>query len=298
MPIARLGDVDLHYLTLDSSCSSEVRVSDIVLIHGLAANLGFWYLRIAPKLAVSHRVTMVDLRGHGRSSMPPRGYTVSDMAGDLRALMHHAGIRSAHFVGHSYGGMVALRLASLVPDSVRSLVLADVRVRALQPQADTGNWRRWGRYASNLAAFGDDSESNGLEFGPSMIERIARLRLMPSDPAHDRLPPLFAGSTGRIAARRWIKLIETTSARSELLNEQSAPIARLRAIDKPTLLLYGEFSQNVPSAYAMARLWRHATVRMVPRAGHFFPALFPGALVRAVLEFTSTVAEPNTSEAV
>lgn len=298
MPLTRVGDVDLHYLTLESSGSSGIPVSDIILVHGLAANLGFWYLRIAPKLATSHRVTMVDLRGHGRSSMPPRGYTVTDMATDLHALMQHAGITRAHLVGHSYGGMVALRVASLFPDSVRSLVLADVRVRTLQPQADTGNWRRWGRYAGNLASFGDDSEKSGMEFGPSMIERIARMRLTPADPSHDRLPPLFAGATGRIAARRWIKLIETTTARAELLDAHNAPVTQLQAIHKPTLLVYGEYSQNVPSAHALARIWRHASVRIVPRAGHFFPVLFPGSLVRAVLDFTGSVEEQTTSKAV
>ena len=77
---------------------------DVVMVHGLAANLAFWYLKIVPHFTPHYRVTAYDLRGHGRSEMPPTGYTTRDLAEDLIALLDERGIEKAHLVGHSIGG--------------------------------------------------------------------------------------------------------------------------------------------------------------------------------------------------
>ncbi|MFL5542204.1 MAG: alpha/beta fold hydrolase, partial [Longimicrobiaceae bacterium] len=121
MPRALVGGVHLHY-------AQTGRGPDLVMVHGLGANLAFWGLRIAPLLAREFRVTSYDLRGHGRSAAPPAGYTCADMAGDLLGLMEHLELAPAHLVGHSFGGGVALLAAALRPERVRTLVLADAIV--------------------------------------------------------------------------------------------------------------------------------------------------------------------------
>ena len=45
--------------------------SDVVLVHGLASSLAFWYSGMVLRLRHHYRVTAYDLRGHGYSSMPP-----------------------------------------------------------------------------------------------------------------------------------------------------------------------------------------------------------------------------------
>src|SRR5688572_7791222 len=109
MSKVRLNGVTIHYRRIPAEGA------DLVLVHGLATSLTFWYTRIVPLFARDHCVTVYDLRGHGHSEMPSSGYTTADMAEDLHELLQHLDVRQAHLVGHSYGGAVALHYAILHP---------------------------------------------------------------------------------------------------------------------------------------------------------------------------------------
>ena len=122
MPIAKVNGVSLNYLQLDDVEPRAGR-EDLIMIHGLATNMAFWYFNYGVPLSRRFRVTLYDLRGHGRSEMTRDGYTPHMMAADLRALMDHLGIERAHFLSHSFGGVVALRFACEYPQRVASLML-------------------------------------------------------------------------------------------------------------------------------------------------------------------------------
>ncbi|KAL4128848.1 hypothetical protein PRIC2_007828 [Phytophthora ramorum] len=68
-------------------------------------------------------VMSFDNRGAGGSGTPLVRYTTSMMAQDTLSLMSHVGWDSAHIVGGSMGGMIALELAATAPQHVRSLTL-------------------------------------------------------------------------------------------------------------------------------------------------------------------------------
>ncbi|KAJ4850791.1 hypothetical protein Tsubulata_009780 [Turnera subulata] len=74
------------------------------------------------------QVCAFDNRGMGRSSVPTKKtqYTTRIMAQDAVAVMDHLGWRKAHVFGHSMGGMIACKLAAMVPDRVSSLALLNV----------------------------------------------------------------------------------------------------------------------------------------------------------------------------
>ncbi|CAO2821325.1 unnamed protein product [Amaranthus hypochondriacus] len=76
----------------------------------------------------SMEVCAFDNRGMGRSSVPTKKseYTTTIMAKDTIALMNHLGWKKAHVFGHSMGGMIACKLAALVPDRILSLALLNV----------------------------------------------------------------------------------------------------------------------------------------------------------------------------
>ncbi|CAH9069981.1 unnamed protein product [Cuscuta europaea] len=73
-------------------------------------------------------VCAFDNRGMGLSSVPMKKYqyTTRIMAKDAIALMDHLGWEKAHIFGHSMGGMIACKLAALVPNRVLSLALLNV----------------------------------------------------------------------------------------------------------------------------------------------------------------------------
>ncbi|XP_021843120.1 uncharacterized protein [Spinacia oleracea] len=73
-------------------------------------------------------VCAFDNRGMGRSLAPMKRseYTTTIMAKDAISVMDHLGWTKAHVFGHSMGGMIACKLAALVPDRVLSLALLNV----------------------------------------------------------------------------------------------------------------------------------------------------------------------------
>ena len=95
----------------------------IVLIMGLGCSSAMWF-RLAPRLAVRHRVILFDNRGAGQTKAPGAlVHRVSNMARDIAAVLDAAGLRRAHMVGFSMGGMIAQQFAIDHGSRVQSLTL-------------------------------------------------------------------------------------------------------------------------------------------------------------------------------
>src|SRR5262245_51680301 len=86
----------------------------LVLIHGLGFDRSGWG-PLLPELGRRFRLVLVDNRGTGSSERSAGSFTVADMAGDIVAVLDGAGIRKAHVLGASLGGMVAQELAITCP---------------------------------------------------------------------------------------------------------------------------------------------------------------------------------------
>src|SRR6185436_684479 len=92
----------------------------VVFVHGLVMdNLSSFYFTLANPVAATHQAVLYDLRGHGLSERPARGYAIADFVADLGALIdaHDLGAQ-VHLVGNSFGGTVALAFAAAHPDRV------------------------------------------------------------------------------------------------------------------------------------------------------------------------------------
>jgi pimeloyl-ACP methyl ester carboxylesterase len=94
----------------------------LVLVHGLGGTIENWRA-LAPPLAAGHRVLVPDLPGHGRSQPLARLEDADPLAEAVLALADAEQLAGAVWVGHSLGGLVALRAAALRPNAVRGLVL-------------------------------------------------------------------------------------------------------------------------------------------------------------------------------
>jgi pimeloyl-ACP methyl ester carboxylesterase len=80
----------------------------------------------------------LDQRGHGGStnSGDPAGYTLEQLTADLAAALTQLGVERCDLLGHSMGGMVALRFALAHPERLSSLVLMDTAARGLDGLAE------------------------------------------------------------------------------------------------------------------------------------------------------------------
>jgi 3-oxoadipate enol-lactonase len=93
--------------------------SAVTLLHSGVCDSRMWEPQWVP-LAESFTVVRLDLRGFGRTPLPPRPYSdASDVATVLDAL----GIERTHLVGSSFGGRVAMELATRYPKRLDRLVL-------------------------------------------------------------------------------------------------------------------------------------------------------------------------------
>src|SRR5215218_6318167 len=113
MPLVEVNGAETFYEVAGTG-------SPVVLLHSGLADSRSW----DPQFASWSRERLVvryDLRGFGRSSLPPGPYSLVD---DLRALLDHLTIERTALAGLSLGGRVALDFTLTHPDRVGALVLA------------------------------------------------------------------------------------------------------------------------------------------------------------------------------
>lgn len=81
-----------------------------MFVHGFSCDSHDWTWQI-PYFVESHRVIAVDIRGHGRSSVPDGGYDDGVFANDLTNLLEHLGTGPVVAIGHSLGGVIVSTLS-------------------------------------------------------------------------------------------------------------------------------------------------------------------------------------------
>jgi pimeloyl-ACP methyl ester carboxylesterase len=226
----------------------------LVMLHGLlVGSVATWYFGAAPRLARRHRVLLYDLRGHGRTERAARGYDVATMAADLDALLDWFDPRPVCLVGHSYGGLIALRYAMARPSRVRSLAVVDA---PLPPSRLDG-----------VAAF--------LQQSPDELSRA--------------LPAAVGRDLAR-GGRRWRSLMQSLQflARESTLGadvaaEKDVPDEELSRVSAPLLCVYGERSACRGVGERLARVVPGASLRLLD-GGHWLPVEASAALTACLAE--------------
>ncbi len=227
MAEAQARDVKLHYQRLGRE-GADMRV---VFVHGLVVdNLASWYFSAASAVASFADVLLYDLRGHGLSERPARGYRVDDMVSDLADLLDETlGPAPVCLVGNSFGALLAVEFARRFPARALGLVLVDGHL---------GNDGFAERMAGTLSLRGQEADL--------AIEKT------------------FRHWPGRTSARKRGRLVEQarslvlgTSLVEDMRATQPLDVADFAAIDTPALALYGERSdilaESAPLVASMPR---------------------------------------------
>ena len=251
----------------------------LVLVHGGGAH-AHWWDHIAPLLALDRRVLALDLSGHGDSGRRD-SYTLDAWATEVLAVAADAGLTEPPTViGHSMGGLVTLRLASLFGARLAGAVVIDspVRNRDLTPEEMAARERR---------AFGP------LRVYPSREDAIAHFRTIPPQEtlpyaaAHVAAtsvrpapaPAAAGGPAGTGDGWTWkfdprIFGREPFGAAAATLNRMDCRIALFRAE-------HGIMSAQM-SQILYDRLGRVAPVIEIPAAAHHIMLDQPVALIAAL----------------
>ena len=105
------------------SYSIEGEGPPVLLIQGVGLPGRAWLPQVE---ALRERFTVItfDNRGVGGSDAGPDPLTIDDMAADAAAILERENIDHVHVMGHSMGGLIALRFALMNPARIKSLILA------------------------------------------------------------------------------------------------------------------------------------------------------------------------------
>ena len=261
----------------------------VVLVHGWTGAAANW-VELAPLLAQRHRVLVPDLPGHGGSSPLPAAPNLDAYADRVSMVAEREGMLPAVVVGHSLGGLVALRLAVRRPNEVRALVLAaSAGIESLTRRSafwlTVVAWTRPGRAVSPLRAL---LGRRPLARGPVFT------RYQVADPRS-------LTATGIDGLLRSARLhTDVRSPAWALMRDD--PRRELESVRCPTLVLWGARDLQVPiaDAFEYARRLR-APLRTLADTGHLLIAERPQACAAAIESFLDGIGEvdelPREAEA-
>jgi 3-oxoadipate enol-lactonase len=223
----------------------------VVFLHPLSLNRYAWVHQLFG-FARTHRVVVVDHRGHGLSDKPAGGYSIREMALDARAVLDHAEIDQAILVGNSAGGMVAVQTALDAPKRVVALMLVSCATN-LAPSVPAGVLRAYD--ARFEAAF--DYMIQG-----SISARTKRER--------PEVAALLSGAyraKGNFSREVFLSCIHDSDG---VFNWDVTE--RLKDISQPALVIAGQEDRTMPmeAMRALARRLPHAEFKIVADVGHYY----------------------------
>ncbi|MGH2999537.1 MAG: alpha/beta fold hydrolase [Gaiellaceae bacterium] len=250
----------------------------VVLVHGLGGMAANWRL-VAPALAAGRRVIVPDLPGHGRSAaLDGASSSLDPFAEAMLAVAEAEDAVPAPWIGHSLGGLVALRAAALCPEAVSGVVLAAA--------AGISSATRMGRVTVTLIGITRPGRALGRR-----RRRVARSRAGRTlafgwwgvaDPA--ALDPDMAESFLAGPMRH----TDTLTAGKALV--VSDPRRDLHRVTCPCLCLWGTNDNWVPLADGIEYARRlRAPLRTIADCGHLLIGERPDVVVRAVNEFLASI---------
>ena len=230
----------------------------IVLVHGLGDIASDTWNEIIPQLARHYHVVSFDLPGFGRSSKHNALYSPDNYAAFIDFLVSKLGQQQFMLVGHSLGGNIALRYATMYPHKVSRLMLIDA----------AGVLHRIA-YSNFLAHFGIKLLP---QFYPQQSEDIQSITNL---------------LIGQIAARNGFldmgekMLLNDPRLRQTILGGEPSAIAAyamimtdysglLRPLQVPTLILWGKQDQVIPlrTGKVLATNLPHAGLVVFDETGH------------------------------
>jgi pimeloyl-ACP methyl ester carboxylesterase len=199
-------------------------------------------------LRSKYRVIRYDSRGYGRSASPSnKKYSHTD---DLKALLKYLEVSSAHLVGLSMGGLIALDFALAWPETVSSLVTVD---------AVLGGYH-WNEAGDLIRSVHRTALKHGIEAAKDLwLGSELFAPAMERDKVASRIRSMVKDYSGW----HWLN-------RAPIRGNEPVAIDRLHQILCPTLVVVGQ--RDTADFHTIAEILRkeipEARKTILPRAGH------------------------------
>ncbi|HEX4363067.1 MAG TPA: alpha/beta fold hydrolase [Solirubrobacteraceae bacterium] len=246
----RVGDVDLRVLRAGSEGEH------VLFVHGNPGSADDWHGSMAA-VAGTARAIAIDLPDFGETRAPKGfAHSVAAYADFLERAREALGIERVHLVLHDFGGPIGLLWAATHPDAVASVTLIDTGVLP--------------DYRWHILARIWRTPVGGELFQATTTRPAFRFVVNLQEP--QTLPRAFLDGMyrhyGRRTRRAVLRLYRATSDPSGMSREVTG---RLRELDLPALVIWGEHDAYLPASYA----WRQreafpsAEVHVLATSGHW-----------------------------
>jgi pimeloyl-ACP methyl ester carboxylesterase len=263
----------------------------VVLFHGKAFGGYYFHNVIEALIASGFRVVVPDQIGWGKSSKPDIHYSFQLLAANTAALLDHLGIGNVAVLGHSTGGMTAVRFTLMNPDRVTHLTLEDplglVDYRpGIPPQSEETLYQH---------------ELNWTD--PATIRSyVAGYFVHPDPTVYEPFADVLIGVTLSPDYPRWARAAALTF---QMIYQQPVRY-EYQQIAPPTLLIVGAEDHVVPLgnyakpdevatlgdfvglSAAAAQDIPHATRVVIPDCGHIPHLEFPSQFLTRLLPFLAS----------
>jgi pimeloyl-ACP methyl ester carboxylesterase len=241
----------------------------LLLLHGFGSSLQAWD-DWSLKLEQKYRLIRLDLPGFGLTGASPANDYSEEK--DLAILTHFVdklGLEKFSVVGHSMGGKMAWSLAASQPERVQALVL----------MAPDG--------------FPETKDIGTKPYEVPAIMGLIKF-VLPKYLVRKSIEPAFsdADALNDALVNRYFDMLRAPGVRGAILERSNQtiytdPVPRLKAIKAPTLLIWGEQDQMIPStnAQSYANVLSNSTTVLVPKLGHLLQEEQPEKGLAAVMQF-------------
>jgi proline iminopeptidase len=262
----------------------------LCVVHSGGPGVGWEYLRM-PLVERSMTLIYIEPIGTGTSGRlaDPRGYTLARYVQQVDGLLDHLGAGPVQFLGHSYGGFVALRYALAHPERLASLILYD--------SSPTSGPEFWERVQSTVGVFAERHKDQ-----PELPDVLAALQMiftLLADPhaTDEGLTSVFRRMIPVYFADYWARESEFAPLREAIhmyadpqRGVEPAPFDvrdQLGAILTRTLALVGRYDAICAPYWSqmLAEKTPHAQLVMLEQSGHFGHVEEPEAFARAISAF-------------
>lgn len=243
----------------------------LVLIHGWGMHGGVWQ-PLLKRLSAHFTLHVIDLPGMGLSQ-----HVIATDLDEIVAAILPVLPEKSHVLGWSLGGLVAMRLANLYPQRVKTLVLVGSTPRFINTAADAAQPWQFGMQASVFEKF---ARQVGADYAATLLKFLT-LQCMGADDARSTIKQLRLA----IAARPEPSALTLEAALDVLLQNDLRPL--LPSLTQPVLLIHGDRDTLAPvqAAHWLAQHLPHAQLRVMAGAGHAPFLSHQSAFVTALLDF-------------
>lgn len=238
----------------------------LLILHGFLGMSDNWKT-LGTQFATDFQVHILDLRNHGRS-LHSENFTYEIMAQDVYEYCQAHELENINILGHSMGGKIAMLLATLYPELVNKLIVADIGPK-FYPQ----------HHQDILAGL------NAVDFSKkpsrSDVEEIMEKFVSDFGTRQFLMKNLFWQEPGQLAFRFNLAVFNAK------MDEIGIPLPKNSVFEKPTLFIRGGKSNYILDSdfEIIKQHFPDSNIETIPNVGHWLHAENPAEFYQKVTSF-------------